>query len=109
MPQKKPEACCQRRGGNLCVTQQQMPPPWGQDTRAEEKACMEASGVEGRSMTQVPLWEKRLTAPSKKGPLSLSGDARCCCLTSGHVTRVRASAGEPWAWSGKALLSQCSV
>lgn len=78
--------------------------PWrGQDTRPEKKACTEATRVEGRSLSQAPLWEKR-QFPARRAPLSLSADshARCCWLTSGHGTRVRVSAGEPWAWSGKA-------
>ena len=70
------------------------------NTRPEKKACTEATRVKGRSLFP---WEKR-QFPARRAPLSLSGDSHACSywLASGRGTRVRVSAGESWAWSGKA-------
>lgn len=110
MPQKKPETCRQGRGGNLCVTQQQMPPLVGPGHPGRGKGLhggLRGGRKEHDSGSSVG---KETHSSQQEGPpVTVWGRLLLLLLDIGHVTRVRVSAGEPWAWSGKALLSQCSV
>lgn len=69
LPQEKSEHCGQR-GNGLSVTESDVCPLWwGWDVQQKKQSTERPPSIDGTSVTQAPLQEKRLTATSRKAPL----------------------------------------